>query len=268
MMTMGADAPIRPLAVVTGASTGIGLELARRCAEDGFNLIVASNDGRIEEAAAGFRALGAEVETLDADLSVDDGLSRLIELVGDRPVHALLANAGIGLAGAFLDQRLADARKVVETNVLGTISLVHEIGGRMRDRGAGRILVTGSIGGYVPGSYHAVYNATKAFLNSFSAALRDELKDAGVSVTCLMPGPTETEIFDRSGFQGARVETMRKDDPAEVAAAGYDAMMRGAGEIVPGWKNKLVVAASGVVPDSLLAAGHRKGAKRPQDGDD
>lgn len=260
-MTMGSLATARPLAVVTGASSGIGLELATCCVDGGFDLVVASDDGDIEKAAGFFRERGAKVTAIDADLSTEAGIASLIQAIGERPIDALLANAGVGLAGGFLDQNIQDALKVVDTNVGGTIALVHHVGTRMRSRGGGRILITGSIGGYVPGSYHAVYNASKAFLNSFAAALRDELKDTPVTVTFLMPGPTDTSIFDRAGFQGTKAEEIRKDDPAAVAKVGFDAMMSGDGDVVSGWKSKLITAAANVTPSSILAAVHGAGAK-------
>jgi short-subunit dehydrogenase len=252
---------VRPLAVVTGASSGIGLELAKQCVDNGFDLVVASDDGKIDAAAGFFRKRGAAVVALDADLSTSEGVDKLVAAIGDREVDALLANAGIGLAESFLDQDFVAARKVVDTNVTGTLRLIHQIGNRMRARGSGRILITGSIGGFVPGSFHAVYNATKAFLNSFSFALRDELKDTGITVTCLMPGATETEIFDRAGLQGTKAQTIKKDDPAEVAAIGFKAMMDGDGDVVSGWKNKIIAAVANVTPAPVLAAIHGKGAR-------
>ena len=261
MMTMGSIPAGNPLAVVTGASSGIGLELAKTCADEGFDLVVVSDDGQIETAAGLFRERGVEVVSLETDLSTEEGRARLIDAIGDRPVDALLANAGIGLAGGFLDHDFRDARKVIDTNIVGTAALVHEIGVRMRLCGDGKILITGSIGGYVPGSYHAVYNASKAFLNNFAAALRDELKETGVTVTCLMPGPTETNIFARAGFQGTKAEQLKKDDPAFVAKVGFDAMMKGDGDVVAGWKSKLITAAANVTPSSVLAAVHGGGAK-------
>jgi short-subunit dehydrogenase len=131
----------------------------------------------------------------------------------------------------------------------------------MRERGQGRILITGSIAGFMPGSFQAVYNGTKAFLNSFSWALRNELKDTGVTVTCLMPGPTETEFFERAEMQDTKVGQDEKDDPADVAKTGFAAMMRGDGDVVSGWKNKLQTTAANVMPSSVLAEQHRKMAE-------
>ena len=131
----------------------------------------------------------------------------------------------------------------------------------MRTRGYGRILIVGSIAGFMPGSYSAVYNGTKAFLNSFSFALRNELKDTGVTVTCLMPGATETGFFQRAGMMDTEVGRAEKDDPADVARTGGEAMMRRDGDIVSGWKNKLQSAVANVTPARALAERHRKTAE-------
>jgi uncharacterized protein len=256
---MSSDA--RPLAVVTGASTGIGYELAKCCAENGFDLVVAADEPAIEEAAASFRALGAAVEAVEADLATLQGVDRLCQAVTVRPVEAILANAGRGLGKGFLDQDFADIRHVVDTNITGTIYLLHRLGADMRARGSGKILITGSIAGFMPGTYQAVYNATKAFLDSFSFALRHELKGTGVSVTCLMPGATETEFFERADMLDTKIGQGKKDDAADVAQSGFKAMMRGDGDVVTGWKNKLQSAIANVTPADVLAEMHRKQAE-------
>ena len=246
----------RKLAVVTGASTGIGLELARQCAQHGFDLIIAANESEIENAADELRRTGARVEAVNADLATTDGVDRLYTRINGRPVDALLANAGLGLGNAFLDQDLDAIRYVIDTNVTGTVYLIHKVGSDMRARGEGRILITGSIAGYVPGSYQAVYNGTKAFLDSFSYALREELKDTGITVTCLMPGATDTEFFRRAEMLDTKVGIEKKDDPAEVAKNGFEAMIAGEGGVVSGWQNKLQVAAAHVLPEQTLAKRH------------
>ncbi|MFC3695785.1 SDR family NAD(P)-dependent oxidoreductase [Chenggangzhangella methanolivorans] len=251
----------RPLAVVTGASSGIGLELARECVDGGFDLVVASDDGEIDAAAGFFRERGADVTAITADLSTADGVEALISAIDGRPVDALLANAGRALGKAFLDQDFDRVRGLVDTNVTGTLHLIHRVGQGMRSRRSGRILITGSIGGYVPGPFDAVYDATKAFLNNFSFALRHELKDENVTVTVLMPGPTETAIFERGDLGDTKAGVMKKDDAAEVAATGFKAMMAGDGDVASGLKAKLISAAANVVPSSVLAAAHAKGAK-------
>jgi short-subunit dehydrogenase len=249
-------------AIVTGASTGIGRELAKCCARQGFDLLIAADEPEIESAAAEIRGLGATVEAVQTDLSTVEGVERLYEAAKKlgRPVDALLANAGRGLGHAFLDQDFKQARRVIDTNVTGTVYLIHKVGNDMRRRNAGRILITGSIAGFIPGSFQAVYNGSKAFLNSFSFALRDELKDTNVTVTCLMPGATETEFFRRADMMDTSVGTTKKDGAAEVAQNGFDAMMKGEGDVVSGWKNKIQSSVANVVPAGMLAKQHRKQA--------
>jgi short-subunit dehydrogenase len=250
--------PNRPLAVVTGASSGIGLELAKCCARDGYDLVIASDEPEIHEAAGMLQTYGAEVEAIQTDLSTVEGVDRVCDSVGERPVQALLANAGHGLGHAFLDQDFTAIRHVVDTNVCGTIYLVHRIGRGMRQRGQGRMLLTGSIAGFLPGSFQAVYNGSKAFVDSFAYALRNELQDTGVTVTCLMPGPTDTKFFARADMLDTRFGRDDKSDPADVAKAGYEAMNKGDDGVVVGLKNKAQVAASNFIPDTLLAERHRQ----------
>lgn len=252
--------PTRPLAVITGASSGIGLELARLAAKDGCNLVIASDEATISDAAVALRGLRAEVEPLEVDLSTKQGCEQLLALIGGRQVDVLMANAGHGLGHAFLDQELDDALDVVNTNVTGTLVLLHAIGRKMRDRRSGRILVTGSIAGLMPGSFQAVYNGTKAFVDSFTLALRNELKDSGVSVTCLLPGATDTHFFQRADMEDTKVGAGEKASPADVAKDGYDAMKKGEDKVVSGWKNKLEAAMTNVIPDGMLAEQHRKTA--------
>ncbi|KQW46747.1 MULTISPECIES: SDR family oxidoreductase [unclassified Roseateles] len=252
----------RPLAVVTGASSGIGRELARLCAEDGHDLVIAADEGPLDEVAQKLRAQGADVTVVKADLATADGVRLLLQAIAGRPVAALLANAGHGLGRGFLDQDFADVRHVIDTNITGTLDLIQQVGRDMRTRGHGRILVTGSIAGLLPGSFQAVYNASKSFIDSFCYALRDELKDTGITVTCLMPGPTDTHFFARADMTDTKVGTDdKKADPADVAKAGYEAMKDGESDVVAGWKNKLQAILANVTPAELLAAQHRRMAE-------
>ncbi len=245
------------LAVVTGASTGIGLELARLCAQQQFDLVIAADEPLIEEAGRELAGSGVDCKAVQCDLSTAEGVDRLLAAIGGRPVDALLANAGRGLGKGFLDQDLNDALKVVHTNVDGTLRLVHGVAGGMRGRGQGRILVTGSIAGLMPGTFQAVYNGSKAFLDSFSVALAHELKDTGVTVTCLMPGATETDFFERADMLDTKVGSSEKAHAADVAKTGFDAMMKGELKVVAGLGNKLRAAVAHVAPDSTLAEMHR-----------
>ena len=250
----------RPLALVTGASSGIGYELAKLLASDGFDLVVAA-DTPLAEAKQAFEGLGVTVETLQADLSTEAGVQELYGLVAGRPVDVLAANAGHGLGQGFLDQDFADILHVINTNITGTTRLLHLVGRDMRARGKGQILLTGSIAGLMPGSFAAVYNASKAYVDSFSFALRNELKDSGVSVTVLMPGPTDTEFFHRAGLDDTAVGQAKKMDAGKVAEIGYHAMKRGDGDVVAGLANKVQAAIAAVTPQTTLAEMHRKQAE-------
>jgi short-subunit dehydrogenase len=250
----------RKLAVVTGASSGIGLELARIAAQKGHDLVIAA-DTPLAEAEQLLRALGVDVVTVQADLATRRGIEDLLAATSGRQIDLLFANAGHGLGHAFLDQDFKDIQHVIDTNVTGTLYLLHRVAGQMRENDHGRILVTGSIAGFQPGSYNAVYNGTKAFVDSFTLALREELKDTHVTITCLMPGVTDTNFFERADMLDTKVGAGKKMDPSEVAKIGFDALMNGEADVVAGWKNKLIVAASDVTPNTRLAAEHAKSAK-------
>ena len=247
----------RPLAVVTGASSGIGYELAKLCVEHGYDLAIAADEASIVEAKQAFEGMGAQVRAIQTDLSTEEGVQKLLGIVGDDPVDILCANAGHGLGHGFLDQDWKQARHVVDTNIIGTLYLVHHIGQAMRARDRGRILFTGSIAGLMPGTFQAVYNGSKAFVDSFSFALRNELKDTQVTVTCLMPGPVDTEFFERADLMDTKVGQDKKSDPAKVAKTGFEAMMKGEGDVVAGLKNKIQAAVAAVTPQSQLAEMHR-----------
>jgi uncharacterized protein len=248
-------------AIVTGASSGIGYELAAICAQEGFDLLIAADSPEIHDAAAQLAAFGVSVTPVEVDLASVEGVDEMLAAAEGRKVDALFANAGHGLGDGFLDQDFTQVRHVIDTNITGTVYLIQRVGREMRARGQGRILVTGSIAGYMPGTYHAVYNGTKAFIDSFSAALRAELKDTGVTVTCLMPGATDTDFFKRAGMEDTKVGQDEKDDPADVARVGFDAMMRGDADVVSGWKNKLQSTIANVTPNTVLAEQHRKMAE-------
>jgi short-subunit dehydrogenase len=248
------------LALITGASSGIGLELARIARADGHQTIVVANEPAIHTAAAD---LGAEA--VEADLATPEGIAAVLTHLGGRDVDLLMLNAGTGMGHSFLDQDPAGIDHVVLTNVLGVLRLAHPIGRRMRARGEGHILITGSIAGFMPGTFQAIYNASKAFLNNFALALNEELKDTGVSVTCLMPGITDTAFFERAGLLDTALGQMKnKDDPEMVARAGYDAMLAGRAQMTPGLKNKAQAAMAEILPAGMVAKAHRQMAK-PQD---
>lgn len=257
---------LRPLAVVTGASSGIGYELAKLAAQNGYDLIIAADEASIVEARQALAAFGVEVEAVHADLSQTEGVDEVLDVIAGRQVDALMANAGRGLGHAFLDQDFNEIMHVVDTNITGTIYLLHQLARRMRDADQGRILITGSIAGLMPGSFQAVYNGTKAFIDSFAWALRNELKDTNVTVTCLMPGPVDTGFFERADMLDTKVGAdPKKSDPADVARTGFDAMMKGEGDVVAGFKNKLQATMAAITPQSVLAEQHRKMAEPGSD---
>jgi short-subunit dehydrogenase len=255
----------RPLALVTGGSSGIGLELARQCLSNGFDVIIAADrpmEASVTELATTTGGGGGRVEAVECDLATKAGVDRLVEALAGREPEALLANAGHGLGRAFLDQNFDEITHVINTNITGTLDLIHRIGRQMRARRTGRILLTGSIAGFMPGTFQAVYNGTKAFIDSFSWALRNELKDTGVTVTCLMPGVTDTEFFERADLMDTKIgQQQNKADPADVARIGFKAMMDGEGDVVAGLKNKLQSAIASVTPSAVLAEQHRKMAE-------
>ena len=253
-------------AVVTGASSGIGFELARQFAENGFHLLVTAEDAEIEQAAAALRRDGKnEVIAVRADLATFNGVEEVYAAIMQtgRPVDAVALNAGRGIGGAFVSQtELRQELNVVDVNVKSTVHLAKRMLPDMVDRGSGRVLFTSSIASMMPGSYQAVYNASKSFVQSFAEALRNELRDTGVTVTSLMPGPTDTDFFHRAGMDDTPVGASEKDDPAVVAKQGFEALMKGEEKVIAGsLKTKVQGVASKVMPDRAKAAMHRKMAE-------
>jgi short-subunit dehydrogenase len=258
-------AAARPLALVTGASSGIGLELARVFAAEGWDLVLVAEDDAIERAAADVRTQGAAVEALRVDLTRRDEVDRLAARFAGadgRALDAVALNAGVGLGGAFLDQDLDRVQYIIDLNVTSTVRLAHGLLPAMVARGRGRVLITASIAALMPGAFQAVYNASKAFDHSFAEAIRNELKDTGVTVTSLQPGPTDTDFFARADMEDTKVGTDKKDDPAQVARQGYEAMLAGKDHVVAGaFKNKVQAVLAEVTPEPIKAEQHRKMAE-------
>ncbi|WP_332814334.1 SDR family NAD(P)-dependent oxidoreductase [Ramlibacter sp.] len=256
----------RPLAVVTGASSGIGYHLARLAAQHGHDLVVAA-DRPLEHAVADFKAAGARrVQAVRAELASRQGVDPLIQALQGHEVDVLMANAGHGLAGPFLEQDFGELQHVIDTRITGTLYLLQHVVRGMVARGRGRVLLTGSVAGFPPGSLHAVYNGSKAFVDAFAHALRNEIRDSGVTVTLLIPGPTDTDFFERAHFADTRAGSrQKKDDPSYVARLGFDAMLRGEADVVTGWRNDLQVATSKVAPAQTVVQVHRKIAEPEPD---
>lgn len=253
---------IRPLAVVTGASNGIGFELAKQFAENGFDLVIAAEDPGIMTAAQTLGGQGAAVEAVQADLATYDGVETLyarIQATG-RPVDAIAINAGVGVGGDFARETdLRDELNLINLNVISPVHLSKRVVKDMVARGSGRILFTSSIAALMPGPFEAVYAASKAFVQSFSEALRNELKDSGITVTALQPGPTETNFFHRADMDDTKAGASKKDDAAMVAKQGFDALMAGHDHVIAGsLMTKMQGAATNVLPATANAAMHRR----------
>jgi short-subunit dehydrogenase len=250
-------------AVITGASTGIGFELATLAAKDGYDILVVADEALINDAARDFEQFGTQVQAVEADLSTVEGVDKLLAATDGRRIDVLCANAGRGLGHGFLEQKVEDWRHVVETNITGTIYLLQKVLPDMVARNEGKVLVVGSVAGYIPGAFQAVYNGTKAFIDSFTEALRNELKDAdGVTISTLMPGPVDTEFFARGDLLDTQVGSdPNKRSAEDVAADGWKALNSGKPSIFSGWTTKIQGVLANVVPGSVLAEQHRKMAE-------
>jgi uncharacterized protein len=246
------------LALVTGASSGIGFELAKLFADDGYDLVIAADDDAIYAGADKLATAQVEVTPIQVDLRDPEDVERLYRSIDRRPLAAAALNAGVGRAGPFVDGDLDTDLSIVDLNVRSTVHLAKLVLTDMAGSGTGKLLFTSSIASTMPGSLQTVYNASKSFIQSFAEALHDELRDTGVTVTSLMPGPTETNFFRRANMLDTVVGRMPKDDPAAVAKQGYDALMKGDRKVVAeSALTKAMGLANRVLPDSVKAFASR-----------
>ena len=255
------DTTTKPLAVVTGGSNGIGYELAKQFAQNGFDLIIVAEPDGLAQAAQSLQGLGASVTPVATDLADHEGVHVLYDKIkaSGRPVDAIAINAGVGVGGDFRETDLAEEINMINLNCISTVHLAKHMAQDMTARGSGRILFTASVASLMPAPFEAVYGATKAFVFSFSEALRNELKDTGVTVTALLPGPTETNFFHRADMDDTMVGGAKKDDPADVAKDGFEALMAGKDKVIAGsLKTKVQGVISELIPPTASAEMHRK----------
>lgn len=253
-------------AIVTGASSGIGLALARVFAKNGFDLLITAENPELEQAANQLRGMAADVQAVRADLTKYQEVEKLWNAVraSGRVPDAVAINAGVGVGGKFVDTDLEQELNLIQLNVTSTVHLAKLAVRDMLPRGSGRILFTSSIAGTMPTPLEAVYGASKAFVLSFAKSLRYELEDEGITVTALQPGPTDTEFFHRAGMDDTKLGSEGKYDsePDEVAQQAYDALMAGEDHV---YAASMKVKAEGelgkFIPESIKAKMHRKQAE-------
>lgn len=225
------------LAVITGASCGIGYQLAKQFAENGYDIFITSESPGIYNAEIDFRDRGYTVNVFQMDLRDPEGVELLYERIKslNRPVDAIAINAGVGVGGCTFDK--TDLRRetdMVKLNIISTIHLTKLVLRDMLKQGHGRILFTSCVTAIMPGPYESVYAGTKSFILSFAEALRYEVKHKGITITALLPGPTETSFFLRAGMDDTKVGRAKKEDPAKVAEQGFKALMRGDDMVIAG----------------------------------
>jgi len=243
-------------ALITGGTSGIGKELAKLFAQDQYNLIIVARDqGELDRTSSELSTSGVKVETIARDLSQMDEAFSLCRELSNRQIDVLVNDAGQGVYGLFKDNDIERELDIIHLNICATVILTKHFVQQMAARGGGRILNLGSVAGKLPGPWQAVYHATKAFVLSFTTAVREELKDSGVTLTALMPGVTDTDFFNKAGMNESKVVQDKEAmaDPADVAQAGYEALMAGKDRVIAGFKNKLEVNAANLMPDSTVA---------------
>lgn len=252
----------KPLAVVTGASSGIGYELAKQFAEHGYDLLLVAQHDRIKSVAEEIsKQYQITAEAFQANLATYDGVEMLYSRIHSmgRSLDVVALNAGVGIGGDFArETKLEDEMKLINLNVISTVHLTKRVLKDMLAQGHGKILFTSSIAATMAGSYEAIYSASKAFVQSFAEGIRNELKDSNITITSLMPGATATEFFHRANMEDTRIGSSKKDSAAQVAKQGFDALMAGKDHVVAGsFKYKIMATAAKLLPQPITAQVHR-----------
>ncbi len=260
------DSTLRPLALVTGASSGIGYELARLFAVDGYDVVITATGPGLENTAEAVRSTGAEAIIIPADLTQYDGVEALYHGIRDlnRPLSAAALNAGVGLGGHFLGgTELKKEFELIQLNITSQVHLTKRLLPDMVALGEGKILYTASISGTMPTPYEAVYGGSKAFLISFVEAVKAEIADSGVSITLLLPGEVDTKFWHRAGMDTSKLGLGVKAPPTQVAQEGYDAMMAGKDRVVAGKSESKFIGRvlNNILPDTTKASQHAKGSR-------
>lgn len=243
-------------ALITGATSGIGYELAKLFAKDKYNLVIVARDSSaLERTASELRSEGIQVHTIAKDLFLRESAREIYDEVKSLRIHIdiLVNDAGQGYYGKFEDTDLEKEIDIIQLNVISCITLTKLFLKDMLLMNDGRILNVGSIAGEAPGPYQSVYHGTKAFVNSWTAAIRNELKDTYITVTALLPGATDTDFFNKADMLDSKILDSKLSNPEDVAKDGYDALMSGDDKIVSGMKNKVQVAMANVLPDSVAS---------------
>ena len=256
--------PDKKYILITGATSGIGFELAKLFAKDNYNLvIVARDEQKLTESATELKNLGVDVIALSKDLFLRESPFEIYEEIKTRGIiiEMLINDAGQGAYGEFVDIDLNRELDIIQLNISAVVVLTKLFLKDMVSRNAGRILNVASIAGKVPGPYQAVYHGTKAFIHSFTEAIRSEVKASGsaVTITSLLPGATDTDFFNKADMEQSKVVQEGKlGDPETVARDGYEALLEGKDMVVSGFKNKVQVAMANMLPDSVSAENMRK----------
>jgi len=256
-------------ALITGATEGIGYELAKLFASDGYNLvIVARHEDELKKRAAEFSQQGVDVIAIAKDLFNKENAFALCAEVQSRniTVDVLVNNAGQGVYGLFKDTEVERELEIIDLNIASTVILTKHFAKQMIARNYGKILNLASIASKTPGPWQSVYHGTKAFVYSFSEAIRHELKENNITVTALLPGATDTDFFNKADMLQSSIVQDKSSlaDPADVAKDGYDALMSGEDKIISGFKNKAMIGMSNILPDTAVAAMMDK-QQRPAD---